>query len=504
MKSINQLVSKKPWVGWLLFLGTMVIVFVMGLLASSIMERRAEAVFAYTPQVEYEEWEPRNEVWGENFPREYESWLQTSDTSYRSKHMGSATIDMLEEHPVLVILWAGYAFSRDYKQSRGHFYAIQDIYTTLRTGAPVDGEVSIQPNTCWTCKSPDVPRLMKEMGVAEFYKGTWETLGHEVVNPIGCADCHDAKSMNLIITRPALVEAYERMQLDITKATHQEMRSLACAQCHVEYYFDKKKIEGVSYLTFPWDKGKSMEEIESYYDSIEFYDWIHSISKAPMLKAQHPDYELFTNGVHYERGLACADCHMPFTNEGGVKYSSHHAVSPLMYVDQTCQVCHREDTEQMIKDVYERQDKVIESREILEDLLFKAHIEAGFAWDNGATEAQMKTILQLIRSAQWRWDFVAASHGGSFHAPLECSRILADGIHKAHQARLELNSLLYVLGVPGKVMYPDISTKAKAQDYIGLDMDKLRADKQKFLDQVVPEWAKRAAERQGQWIVKNM
>ncbi len=504
MKSINQLVSKKPWLGWVLFIGTMAVVFFMGLLASSIVERRAEAVFTYTPVVEFEEWEPRNEIWGQNFPRQYESWLLTSDTSYRSKYMGSATIDFLEDNPRMVLLWAGYAFSRDYKQSRGHYYAIHDLYHTLRVGAPVDGEKSIQPNTCWTCKSTDVPRLMQEMGVKEFYAGTWETLGHEVVNPIGCADCHNAKNMNLVITRPALVEAFERMDRDINKETHQEMRSLTCAQCHVEYYFDKSKYEGVNYLVFPWDKGFSVEDIEAYYDEIGFTDWVHSISKAPMLKAQHPDYELFLTGVHYARGLSCADCHMPFHSEGGVKFTSHHAVSPLKYAHMTCQVCHREDTERLITDVYERQDKIKESRDILEDLLVKAHVEAGFAWDNGATEAQMEKALQLIRSAQWRWDFVAASHGGSFHAPLECSRILAAGIHLAHEARFELNNVLHALGVNGKVVYPDISTKAKAQAYIGLDMEKLNAQKQQFLKIVVPEWAKKAQERQNSWIVRNI
>jgi nitrite reductase (cytochrome c-552) len=504
MKSINQLVSKKPWVGWLLFIGTLVVVFVMGLLASTIVERRAEAVFAYAPVVEFEEWESRNEIWGKNFPRQYETWLATSDTSLRTKYMGSATIDFLEEYPALVVLWAGYAFSRDYNQSRGHYYAIEDLYNTLRVGAPVDGAKSIQPNTCWTCKSTDVPRLMREMGVKEFYSGTWETLGHEVVNPIGCADCHDPESMSLVITRPSLIEAYERMGKDITQATHQEMRSLTCAQCHVEYYFDKSIYEDVSYLVLPWDNGFKMEDMEAYLDEIEFTDWTHAISKAPMLKAQHPDYELFLYGTHYSRGLSCADCHMPFHKQGGVKFTSHHAVSPLKYIDKTCQVCHREDTERLVADIYDRQDKIMESRKVLENLLVKAHVEAGFAWEKGATSEQMENALKLIRASQWRWDFVAASHGGSFHAPLECLRILASGIDKAHQARLELNNVLHNLGVAGKVIYPDISTKAKAQQYIGLDMDKLRAEKKRFLDEVVPEWGLLAAERQGKWKVKNI
>ena len=151
-------------------------------------------------------------------------------------------IDMQEVDPRLVVLWAGYGFGKDYKQGRGHAYAVEDLRNTLRTGAPVNGAKSPMPNTCWTCKSPDVPRLMNEAGVAEFYKGTWETKGHEIVNSIGCGDCHDAKTMNLKITRPALTEAFERMGKDIDDASHQEMRSLVCAQCHVEYYFNTENI----------------------------------------------------------------------------------------------------------------------------------------------------------------------------------------------------------------------------------------------------------------------
>lgn len=116
-------------------------------------------------------------------------------------------------------------------------HAIEDMTRTLRTGAPTsmtDG--SNQPGTCWTCKSPDVPRVMAEKGVAKYYKANWAAWGSEIVNPIGCADCHDARTMELHISRPALKEAFARQGRDITKASHQEMRSLVCAQCHVEYY----------------------------------------------------------------------------------------------------------------------------------------------------------------------------------------------------------------------------------------------------------------------------
>jgi nitrite reductase (cytochrome c-552) len=502
--SLNDKISRKPWLGWTLFLISVVVVFFIGLLASSIIDRRAEAAVMITPKVAHSEYEPRNEVWGENYPRQYDSYLRTRDTSFSSKHMGAAMVDMLEEDPRMVVLWAGYGFSKDYNQGRGHYYAIEDIHKTLRTGAPIDGKNSPMPNTCWTCKSPDVPRLMAEMGAAEFYKGSWDTKGHEVVNHIGCADCHDAKSMNLRISRPALVEAFERQGKNIEDATHQEMRSLVCAQCHVEYYFNKDKVEGVPYLTFPWDKGMSVEKMEEYYDNMNFVDWTHSISKAPMLKAQHPDYEMYLTGIHAQRGVSCADCHMPYKSEGGEKFTDHHMQSPLNNVEASCAVCHREKTEQLISDVYSRQDKINESRYQLEKLIVRAHVEAKVAWDNGATEEQMKDILQGIRHAQWRWDYVAASHGGSFHSPVESGRVLSSGIVIAQETRIKLVRLLNELGVTDEIPYPPIDTKADAQIYIGLDVEKLEAEKQEFMKTVVPEWLKKAAEREKTYELTNL
>lgn len=504
MKPISEMIRKKPWIGWLIFFGTLVVVFLLGLLASSIVERRSEALFAYTPQVTFGDKEPRSEVWGTNFPREYVSWKQTSDTTFRSKHGGSATRDFLEEDPRLVVLWDGYAFSKDYKQSRGHYYAIEDIRTTLRTGAPMNGEHSPQPNTCWTCKSPDVPRLMSRMGAADFYSGSWEEKGADIVNSIGCLDCHDPKTMNLTITRPALIEAMQKKGIDLKNATHQELRSLVCAQCHVEYYFNKKKVEGVAYLTFPWENGFACEDMEAYYDSIDFSDWTHAMSKAPMLKAQHPDFELFQTGIHYKRGIACADCHMPFISEGGQKFTDHHIQSPLNNISNSCQVCHREETANLVRDVYERQDKIKEIRDQLEIQLVYAHSEAQLAWEKGVDETSMTPALRLIRQAQWRWDFTAASHGGAFHAPLETSRLIGNGLDKIQQARLNLSRLLAAKGYNQQLPYPDISSKDKAQRYVGLTMDELVRQKKSFLDQIVPQWLMKAGEREATYAVKEL
>jgi nitrite reductase (cytochrome c-552) len=497
MSSLREIVEKRPWVGWFLFLLTALLAILAGLLNTSISERRAEALFQDQKKVEVPPFEPRNAVWGLNYPREYETYRSTADTSFLSKYNGSAMIDMLEQYPALVVLWAGYGFSRDYNQSRGHYYAVTDVYNTLRTGAPTGPDDGPQPSTCWTCKSPDVPRLMHEEGVTEFYMGKWARLGSEVVNPIGCADCHDEKTMNLQISRPALVEAFQRMGRDINQATHQEMRSLVCAQCHVEYYFNPKVAEGAAYLTFPWDKGMTVEAMEEYYDNINFSDWKHALSRAPMIKAQHPDYEVYLTGIHARRGVSCADCHMPYTSQGGVKFTDHKIQSPLNNIANSCQVCHRESEDHLRQNVYDNMDRVIENRSILEHLLARTHVEAKYAWDLGATEEQMAAALRDIRHAQWRWDYAAASHGAAFHAPVETLRIIGSGIAIAQEARLKIRAVLADLGHSGEVPMPDISTKDKAQAYIGLDMEQLDRDKARFKSELLPEWLQQAREREG-------
>ncbi|MFR9523397.1 MAG: ammonia-forming cytochrome c nitrite reductase [Rikenellaceae bacterium] len=484
LKKLAELISRKPAIGWAIFAVVMVAVFVLGLLAASITERRAEIATLYANKViDIQGIESKNEVWGVNYPREYDTWKKTKEMNFTTKHLGNTPEDVLESRPEMVVLWAGYAFSRDYSAPRGHMHAVSDVTATLRVGSPDETHPDMQPSTCWTCKSPDVPRMMEELGIAEYYKAAWSANGAEIVNPIGCADCHDPQTMKLAISRPALVEAFERQGRDIADATPQEMRSLVCAQCHVEYFF---KGEG-KYLTFPWDGGMSVEDMEEYFDNIAYADWTHSLSRTPMIKAQHPDYELFVLGPHGQRGLSCADCHMPYKSEGGIKYSDHQVMSPLKNVASTCQTCHRDSEEQLIAYVYEYQDKALEIRDRVEVELSKAHILAKRAWDNGAKEGDMADVLKYIRQAQWRWDFAVASHGGSFHAPVETQRILAHSLDRSMQAQLELQKVLYSLGVKDMSM-PDISTKEKAQAFIGLDMKKLRSEKDAWLETVAPAW----------------
>lgn len=448
--------------GWIVFSAVLVAVFAIGLLLASVMERRAEAKQGQRDLQPIAAWESDNSKWAANWPREYASWKATEKTDGVTKYGGSAMRDLLAEDPNNVILFAGYPFSKDYNQARGHAYAIKDVHATGR-------DISTKPGTCWTCKSPDVPRLMAEMGPAKFYDTPAKDLYNEVKHSIGCADCHDPKTMALTITRPALKEAFERQGKDIANASHQEMRTLVCAQCHVEYYFKKDESKGQkAYLTFPWDKGMGVEEMDAYYDEKQFADWTHPISGAKMVKMQHPDYEVYSKGVHAYRNVSCADCHMPYKTEGGQKFTDHQIRSPLENISNSCAVCHRWGEDDIRKRVESIQDKIVEGRHIAEDAIAKAHFDIAACKQAGATDEELAEVRKLVRKAQLRWDYVAANNGLGFHAPQECQRILAAAADLGQQTRIAAARILAKKGVTEPVIYPDWSSKQKAQDLIKL------------------------------------
>jgi nitrite reductase (cytochrome c-552) len=285
-----------------------------------------------------------------------------------------------------------------------------------------------------------------------------------VTHPVTCNDCHEPKSMQLRVTRPGLLNALDALAKsgkDIaplpsltrhrvenearkkesrpiksynpnTQASRQEMRSLVCAQCHVEYYFKK---EG-KLVTFPWHNGLKMEEIEEYYDqTVKHVDWKHPDSGAEVLKAQHPEFELWSQGIHARSGVSCADCHMPYKREGAVKISDHHVRSPLLNIAGACQTCHRSSEKEILERAeasQERTKKLMTSAEYaVVDLINEIKSAEG-----GDAE-MLENARKKQRQAQWRLDFVAAENSMGFHAPQESARILAEALDLARQGQLQ-------------------------------------------------------------------
>jgi len=453
-------------------------------LLTNIFERKQEAKNPYVRLVEVEEETTDARPWGMNWPREFDDYKRTVDVT-RTRFGGSEALpdEKIERDPWLKRMFAGYAFALDYRDRRGHAYMLSDQEMTKRvTERP-------QPGSCLHCHAAVIPtyRRMGEGDVmagferlgklsypeahAEVVKtgtmnpmagGTTLTFEHaEGAFPLGCVDCHDSKSMELRVTRPGFLrgiaalaasdapvphlQSIERWRQGKRAApydpnhdgTRQEMRSYVCGQCHVEYYCGPK-----TPLFFPWSEGLRVEQIEKTYDAFRFedghrfYDWKHAETGAEALKAQHPEFELWSQGIHARSGVACADCHMPYKREGAAKVSDHWVRSPLLNVARACQTCHPFPEAEMLARVEAIQtrthDLMQRSAAAMTDMLDAI----AAAKKAGASDDMLAPALELQRKAQWRIDFVAAENSMGFHAPAEAARILAESIDFSRQAQL--------------------------------------------------------------------
>ncbi len=387
---------------------------------------------AFEPLVEIKSTEPDSSLWGQNFPNQWSTLQKTKTNNVDTTFAGSSAFSWLERDPRQVILFAGYPFSKDYNDDRGHANALEDVRATERLNLNAD-DPKRTPGTCYSCKSSNNPALWEELGMAEFDKMSFMEIGARITEPIGCANCHEAGTMRLIVTNPALEEALKAQGKDWTTFTRQEMRTVVCANCHVEYYF---KGDG-KYLTFPWAKGTKVEEIISYYEESGFKDWDYPEAGTPMLKAQHPEYEFFTaDSTHFKAGVSCADCHMPYVSEGAAKFSTHDVHSPLLNPEAACGQCHT-DTEYVIRRVNLIQEQVAGTKQNTEDALVDAINAIKVAAANPKADAALlDQARDLHRKAQFMWDFISAENSTGFHNPEYALKILAESTDLARQAQM--------------------------------------------------------------------
>lgn len=431
-------------------------------------------------------------VWGQNYPRQYDGFIKTNDNAkarFRwsdgrppeemadagDPHHSKAESKLLAD-PRLKIIFNGYAFAIDYRERRGHAFMLDDQRETERV------KQRPQPGACMNCHASNVvayreqglklgapgaltDALTSENGHAQLLAG-WESINampyaeatHLVNHPVSCIDCHDPETMTLRVTRPAFMEgiaslaasgeptphlpSIERWRKgDRTKAydanelaSRQEMRSFACAQCHVEYYFkgDKKR------LTYPWKNGLKAEQMEAYYDEVGWTDWKHKDSGADVLKAQHPEFETWSQGIHARSGVSCADCHMPYKREGAMKFTDHQVQTPMAHVNLSCQTCHNyteTELQSRVDQIQSRTKGQLDRAEIAVIELIEAIKQAT---DAGVSDASLLEARKLQRRAQWRADLVNAENSMGFHAPGETLRILGESIDFARQGIAEV------------------------------------------------------------------
>lgn len=366
------------------------------------------------------------------------AFMKNNDTSPSPTGYGGAQAENshLTEQPEMVENFKGYKFALQYDDDRGHTYAGEDFKNTKRLPG--------QKGNCITCKSS----YMYDV----YYKQSgWDYASKpidEVMAPIeddqwfGCSTCHDPETMELRVYQQGFIDSMARRGIDVNNASHNDKRAYVCAQCHNEYYFTKED----GRVNHPFDNGLDAESEYEFYQSGQAgafkQDWIHADSKAPMLKAQHPDFETWATSVHADAGVTCVDCHMPYMRENGQKYTSHWMTNPLKTTEESCLKCHDESAETLKARVQTIGDNTFKLQRIAGKTVAQAHKTIKAAMDAGATDEQLEEPRQLVREAQWYWDWVAAENGMGFHNPDKIMRTLGLSIDKAHQCIEKTNAIM--------------------------------------------------------------
>jgi nitrite reductase (cytochrome c-552) len=435
----------------------------------NIGERKDEARQAYVRLTEVTEDTTDPAIWGVNWPKQYDSYRLTA-VSTRTRfggHGGSEALpqEKIERDPWLQRMFRGYAFAIDYRDRRGHAYMLEDQEQTRRLTKPQSG-------SCLHCHASVMP-LYRELGGGDALAGFEKTytmtyqetnarlydLGHG--HPISCVDCHAPETMAIRVTRPAFLQGIRRLAEGDAAVPHlpsverwragprdrpydpnldasrSEMRSFVCGQCHVEYYCSDKLP-----LTYPWGEGLSADDAEAFWnatvfgDGARFYDFEHAETGARLLKAQHPEFELWSQGIHARSGVACADCHMPYMRDGATKVSDHWVRSPLLNVNRACQVCHRFPEDELAARVDAIQGRNHELLQRAAEALMDQIDALLAARQAGVPDADLAAALELQRQAQWRLDYVAAENSMGFHAPQEAARLLGEAADLARRGQI--------------------------------------------------------------------
>jgi nitrite reductase (cytochrome c-552) len=466
------------------YIGTIVVVALATagamLLGQSVMERRAEGERAVFNVAKLDETVVDPEIWGQNFPRQYDGYLRTADIE-RTRFGGSEAFDKLEADPNLRTIFAGYGFALEFNEERGHYYTLFDQEESARV-TELD-----QPGSCLQCHASntlayyeagvaagadpapatagfDDPRRLEAVlqGFRIVNAKPYEEANALVEHPVSCIDCHDPQTMDLRVTKPGFIlgireladseyplphlpsieewregarsEPYDPNAL----ASRQEMRAMVCGQCHVEYYFKGEDKQ----LTYPWDDGVAADQILSYYDYIGFSDWTHAISGAGVLKAQHPEFELWNSGVHARSGVSCADCHMPYEREGALKISNHQVRSPLLNASAACGTCHPYSESEIVARAETIQARTREILDLAEDATVDLIERIAAAMEAGATDDMLEEARGYQRTAQFYTDFINAENSMGFHSPQEAARVLALALDAARLGTASVDAVM--------------------------------------------------------------
>nr|WP_076387697.1 ammonia-forming cytochrome c nitrite reductase subunit c552 [Vaginimicrobium propionicum] len=451
---------RKRWVPIVVLIVVAIAAAALTWLLTTIFQHKVEAKAPFTQVVEITEQTYDPAQWGLNYPLQYEGFKNTAIMDPENKRANTdpsvpedtreyIANSKLAWEPRLVTIWKGYAFSVEYNEPRGHEYMLEDQkYIRRQTDFK-------QPGACLNCHV-SLPQVVDDLGNGDRDAG-WAAMNkmdyrdavQHAGGPIGCIDCHEPGTMKLRVTRPALIDGLKRLKAsegitdyDVNRdATTQEMRAYVCAQCHVEYYFKGED----KTLTFPWTYGTTVNDAIKYYDEEGFSDFQHADTKANVIKAQHPDFETWSQGIHADNGVTCADCHMAYQRDGAAKVSNHQVRSPILdeaSINASCLTCHHDTAAGMKQRVTDIQTNFLAAK----DVAFTAvqslidEISSAVA-DGSATQEQLDKAYEFQRKAQFIVDYSVSENSRGFHAPQYSMQILNEATDYARSGQLALRGV---------------------------------------------------------------
>ena len=321
--------------------------------------------------------------------------------TWRGNEKNSYVTDYLEQDPYLVNIYEGYGFARDYGSARGHEYCLTDVHKTQRPHPKAN---------CLTCKTPNFAKLVNDQGVG-VYSMPFEEVEAQMEESVSCYTCHGNEAGNgglRVVTHSYVNKALGNNVNSIDPST------LACGQCHIEYYFTPEDSETM--MPYHDVTGMSPDAILAYYDAMGFNDWVQESTGTPMLKTQHPEMETFLQGKHAAL-LNCADCHMPMDMaDNGTMYHSHTLVSPLdsPVLLSTCTTCHGDtDMTKLVRGIQER--VTARETEVGNKLSEFKDALASAVSEGKKSESDLDALRKLHREAQWYFDYCYVENSEGAH-----------------------------------------------------------------------------------------
>jgi formate-dependent nitrite reductase cytochrome c552 subunit len=336
--------------------------------------------------------------------------------------------------------------------------------------------------TCLNCKTSDyivgwetISKGGNKTGYAKFTRAGNREAAEDIANgtvrfSLNCVHCHDPHLTKMRVIRDALIEAlktrgpfpydkeknerarkylkviafpeakdnYREIVIWDANVKDPKLNWLTCAQCHVEYECNPvtdvrtdRKIGFDDPRTNVFGWRNAMDVYDYYMNELGIYTFRHGISKARLIKAQHPETEVWWESKHERAGVDCIDCHMPEVN--GIKFHSPRSPQELS-IEKACLNCHSEWTVDEANYIIEGIQQYIRGKMRDAEFHLSKLVEMiAMAERFGVDKGKIEEARELHSRAHLYWEWWTAENSDGFHDPDEAFLTLGEASRLAEK-----------------------------------------------------------------------